>query len=121
MGQGALAHLRNHQYHHHHDHDCDPEDVDENTTLLDQARRESQNVRKKSSFARTVDQSDPTRVNGSGVQGAFREVDYGQTSPSNGNVVDACSANPRQELPVYKTIHGIRRDVVRAIGMLHHS
>ena len=116
MGQGTLAHLRSHQYHHHHDHEHDV--VDENTTLLDQARRESQNVRKRSSVVNPPTRDEIGDGNGYSVgargESTFRAVDYGQ---SNSPTENLCSVNPNSELPVYKTIHSIRRDVVRAIGM----
>jgi len=117
MGQGTLAHLRSHQHHHHHDHDV----VDENTSLLDQARRESQNVRKRSSVVRSAnlnEMGEENRTLAARHGGSmFRAVDYGQNSSRAENSVDDRSANPSAELPIYGTIHSIRRDVVRAIGI----
>ena len=45
-----------------------------------------------------------------------QEIDHDGCFPPHG-VQESCPANPWRDLPVYDTIHRIRRDVIAAIGM----
>jgi len=96
MGQGALAALRL-QHSHHHDY------ADERRPLVTSSRRSN-------------GESRPVVFAGDQDPDPELEIDHDGCFPAHG-VLEPCPVDPCRDLPVYDTIHRIRRDVIDAIGM----
>lgn len=97
MGQGAMAALR---LQHSHDHDHD----EERRPLVTPSRRNGE--------------PRPVVFAGHQDQDPELEIDHDGCFPPHG-VQEPCPANPCRDLPVFDTIHRIRREVIEAIGTYH--
>lgn len=106
MGQGALAALRSSRGYN---------DDHERTPLFSTVKYGSPKAAGRSNGTPNGNRNG-TETSASRDVDAELEIAQDGCYPPHG-VTETCPANPCKNLPVYRTIHTIRRDVIRAIGM----